>query len=139
MASCYAHLSKRLSDLKQNGTQKRTPVSGTVFNTLSHGVVSFVASGSSKNHPQTLERLFEGSFLSSVHNIPRDFCDVLLHIIHGVYVSFQSHDLVSHREYDIIFRPFLQQEPPKRWEFFHAGNQAKVHKGLHFVDQTVDK
>ena len=44
------HLSKRLSDLKQNGTQKKTPSSGTVFNTLSHGVVRFVASGSSKNH-----------------------------------------------------------------------------------------
>ena len=30
--------------------RKKTPVSVTVFNTLSHGVVSFVASGSSKNH-----------------------------------------------------------------------------------------
>ena len=44
-----AHLAKRLSDLKQNGTQKKTPSSGTVFNYLSHGVVRFVASGSSKN------------------------------------------------------------------------------------------
>ena len=32
---------------------KKTPVSGTVFNTLSHGVVSFVASGSLKNHSLT--------------------------------------------------------------------------------------
>ena len=45
-----SHLSKRTSDLKQNGTQEKTPLSGTVFNTLSHGVVRFVASGSSKNH-----------------------------------------------------------------------------------------
>ena len=29
---------------------KKTPFSGTVFNTLSHGVVHFVASGSSENH-----------------------------------------------------------------------------------------
>ena len=48
-----SHLSKRLSDLKRNGTQKGTPVSGIVFNTLSHGVVSFVASGSLKNHSLT--------------------------------------------------------------------------------------
>ena len=44
------HLSKHLNDLKQNGTQDKTPFSGTVFNTLSHGGVRFVASGSSKNH-----------------------------------------------------------------------------------------
>ena len=47
------HLAKQLSDLKQNGTQEKTTFSGTVFNTLSHGVVSFVASGSSKNHSLT--------------------------------------------------------------------------------------
>ena len=45
-----AHHSKHPRDLKQNGTQKETPFSGTVFNTLSHGVVRFVASVSSKNH-----------------------------------------------------------------------------------------
>ena len=28
------HLSKRPSDLKQNGTQEKTPLSGTVFHTL---------------------------------------------------------------------------------------------------------
>ena len=44
-----SHLLQRLSDLKQNGT-KKTPYSGTVFNTLWHGVVRVVASGSSKNH-----------------------------------------------------------------------------------------
>ena len=38
------------NDLKQNGTQEKTPFSGTVFNTLSHGVIRFVASVSSKNH-----------------------------------------------------------------------------------------
>ena len=46
-----SHLSKRPSDLKQNGTQEKTPFSGTVFHTLSHDVFHFVASGSSfKNH-----------------------------------------------------------------------------------------
>ena len=42
-----SHLAKRPSDLKQNGTQKKTPFSSNVFNTLSHGVIRFVASGSS--------------------------------------------------------------------------------------------
>ena len=37
------HIAKRLSDLKQNGTQEMTPISGTIFNTLSHGVIHFVA------------------------------------------------------------------------------------------------
>ena len=45
-----SHLAKRLSDLKQNGTQAKTPFSGTVFHTLSHGVLRFVASVSFKNH-----------------------------------------------------------------------------------------
>ena len=45
-----AHLSKRSSDLKQNGTQEKTSLSSTVFHTLSHGVIRFVASVSSKNH-----------------------------------------------------------------------------------------
>ena len=44
------HLAKNPSHLKQNGTQEKTPFSGTVFHTLSHGVLSFVASVSSKNH-----------------------------------------------------------------------------------------
>ena len=38
----YSHFAKRLRDLKQNGTQKKTPFSGTVFNTLSHGVVALL-------------------------------------------------------------------------------------------------
>ena len=46
------HLAKRPSDLKQNGTQEKTPFSGTVFHTLSHGVLRFVASVSSKNYLQ---------------------------------------------------------------------------------------
>ena len=45
-----SHLSKCPSDLKQNGTQENTPFSSTVFNTLSHGVIHFVSSGSSKKH-----------------------------------------------------------------------------------------
>ena len=45
-----SHLSKRPSDLKQNGTQEKTPFSDTVFHTLSHGVFHFVAGGSFKNH-----------------------------------------------------------------------------------------
>ena len=44
------HLSERPSNLKQNGTQEKTPFSGTVFHTLSHGVLRFVASVSFKNH-----------------------------------------------------------------------------------------
>ena len=44
------HLLKRPSDHKLNGTQENTPISSTVFNTLSHGVPRFVASGSSINH-----------------------------------------------------------------------------------------
>ena len=44
------HLSKHLSDLKHNGTQEKAPFSGTVFNTLSPGVIGFVVSVSSKNH-----------------------------------------------------------------------------------------
>ena len=44
------HLAKWPSDVKQNGTQEKEPLSGTVFNTLSHDVLRFVASGSFKNH-----------------------------------------------------------------------------------------
>ena len=44
------HLSKRPSDLKQNGTQEKTPFSGTVFNAPLHGVLNFVASVTLKNH-----------------------------------------------------------------------------------------
>ena len=44
----YAHLAKRLSDLKQNGTQEKIPFFGTVFHTLSLGVLRFVASVSFK-------------------------------------------------------------------------------------------
>ena len=44
------HLSKRPSDLKQNGTEEKTPFSGTVFHALSHGAIRFVASVSSKTH-----------------------------------------------------------------------------------------
>ena len=45
-----SHLSKRLNELKHNGTKEKAPFSGTVFNTLSPGVIGFVASVSSKNH-----------------------------------------------------------------------------------------
>ena len=45
-----SHLSKHPSDLKQNGTQEKTPFSSTVFHALSHGVIRFVASVSFKNH-----------------------------------------------------------------------------------------
>ena len=45
-----SHLAKRLSDLKQNGTHKKTPFTGTVFHTCSHDVLRFVASVSFKNH-----------------------------------------------------------------------------------------
>ena len=38
------HLAKRPNDLKQNGTQEKTPFSGTNFHTVSHGVLHFVAS-----------------------------------------------------------------------------------------------
>ena len=47
---CLSHLAKCLSDLKQNGTQEKTPFSGIVFHTLSHGVLRFVGSVSFKNH-----------------------------------------------------------------------------------------
>ena len=46
----FPHLSKRPSDRKQNGTQEKTLFSSTVFHALSHGVIRFVASVSSKNH-----------------------------------------------------------------------------------------
>ena len=39
MKAIVAHLAKRLSDLKQNGTQEKTPFSDTVFHDLSHGVL----------------------------------------------------------------------------------------------------
>ena len=43
-------LTKHPSDLKQNGTQEKTPFSNTVFDTtLSHGVIRFVASISPKS------------------------------------------------------------------------------------------
>ena len=45
-----SYLAKWPSDVKQNGTQEKEPLSGTVFNTLSHDVLRFVASGSFKNH-----------------------------------------------------------------------------------------
>ena len=41
---------KTSSDLKQNGTQKKEPVSGKVFHTLSPGVPCFFARVSFKNH-----------------------------------------------------------------------------------------
>ena len=44
---CRPHLSEHPSDLIQNGTQEKKPISSTVFNTFSHGVPRFVASGSS--------------------------------------------------------------------------------------------
>ena len=53
MLQSNTHLSKRLSDLKQNGTKEKTPFSITVFDTLSHDVIRFVASVSSKNRLQT--------------------------------------------------------------------------------------
>ena len=42
------HFSKHLSDPKLNGTQEKTPFSGTFFHTLSHGVLRFGASFASK-------------------------------------------------------------------------------------------
>ena len=48
--NCISNLSKQLRDLKHNGTQEKLPFCGTVFNTLSPGVIAFVASVSSKNH-----------------------------------------------------------------------------------------
>ena len=45
-----SNLSKRLSDLKHNGTQEKALFSGTVLNTLSPGVIGFIASFSSKNY-----------------------------------------------------------------------------------------
>ena len=44
------HLSKRPSDLILTGTQEKSPIFRTVFNTLSHGVICFFASVSLKNH-----------------------------------------------------------------------------------------
>ena len=49
-AISFLHLSKHPSDLKPNGRQEKTPFSGTVFQTLSQGVLRFVASVSFKNH-----------------------------------------------------------------------------------------
>ena len=45
-----SHLSKGPSDLKQNGTQEKTPFSGPVFHGLSRGVVCFVPTVSFWNH-----------------------------------------------------------------------------------------
>ena len=50
VSSHKAHLSKGLSDLKQNGTQEKTPFSGTVSHCLSCGVVLFVQTVSFWNH-----------------------------------------------------------------------------------------
>ena len=47
---CTTHLSKRPSDLKQNGTLEKTQFSSTVFHTLSHGAFRFVASVNFKYH-----------------------------------------------------------------------------------------
>jgi len=44
------HLSKGPSDLKQNGTQEKTPFSCPVFHCLSCGVVRFVPTVSFWNH-----------------------------------------------------------------------------------------
>ena len=46
----HSHLAKRPCDLEQNGTQEKTPFSGTVLQTLSHGVLRFVASVSFKDN-----------------------------------------------------------------------------------------
>ena len=56
---CKAHLSKRPSDMKQNGTQEKTPFSSTVFNALSHGVIRFDASVSSKKPPSGWLKLLD--------------------------------------------------------------------------------
>ena len=53
-----SRLSKRSSDQKQNGTQEKTPKSSTVLNTLSHGVIRFVASVSSKTTFWLVEILY---------------------------------------------------------------------------------
>ena len=45
-----AHLAKGSSDLKQNGTQEKAPISDTVFHTLPNDALCFVASVSFKNH-----------------------------------------------------------------------------------------
>ena len=37
----YSHLSKGLSDLKQNATQEKNPFPDTVLHALSHGVICF--------------------------------------------------------------------------------------------------
>ena len=47
---CDSHLSERSSDLKQNGTQEKTPFSGTVSHYLSYGEVLFVLTVSFWNH-----------------------------------------------------------------------------------------
>ena len=46
----HPHLAKRPSDLKQNGTQERSPFSSKAFNTLFLGVIHVFESVSSKNH-----------------------------------------------------------------------------------------
>ena len=43
MSIRITHLSKGLSDLKQNGTRKDKPFSGTVCHTFSQGVIRYVA------------------------------------------------------------------------------------------------
>ena len=63
---CKAHLSKRPSDMKQNGTQEKTPFSSTVFNALSHGVILFVASISSKKTPSDWLKFFDSQLGPSI-------------------------------------------------------------------------
>ena len=60
------HLSKRLGGLKLNGTQEKTPFSGTVFHILSHGVIGFVVSVNSKNHLLTWLELFDSQSEASI-------------------------------------------------------------------------
>ena len=43
MSIRITHLSKGLSDLKQNGTREDKPFSGTVCHTFSQGVICYVA------------------------------------------------------------------------------------------------
>ena len=55
--NCSAHLSKCNCNFKQKCTQLMTPLSGTVFYALSHGMICFVPSVSHRN------RFLSGGFL----------------------------------------------------------------------------
>ena len=90
MSNRAPHLSKGPSDLEQNGTQRKTPVSSLVFHGLSCGVVRFVPTVSFWNHQIDASQWLMEEFLPELRG-----------------KRFRKHRKWCHTytNYDVIFTP----------------------------------